>query len=287
MTNTAETHALVRREKGKKHMIQRRLIPAYLFLIIISFISVFPLLWMISAATNTSLDVARGKIQFGTYAMQNFKNLIASQNLAGAMGNSFLYAIVQTVISMFVCSLAGFGFELYHDKNKDRLFSILLLAMMVPQVATMVPLFKMMSRAGLLNSVWAFILPSISTPFLIMMFRQNSRNFPNDLMQAARIDGLSETGIFFRMYVPIMKSTYAAAAVITFMNAWNAYLWPKVVMTDNRAQTMPMLIANIASGYSIDYGMLMMGVLFCSIPTMIVFFVLQKQFAEGITGAVK
>lgn len=287
MTNTAETHALVRREKGKKHMIQRRLIPAYLFLIIISFISVFPLLWMISAATNTSLDVARGKIMFGTYAMQNFKNLIASQNLAGAMGNSFLYAIVQTVISMFVCSLAGFGFELYHDKNKDRLFSILLLAMMVPQVATMVPLFKMMSRAGLLNSVWAFILPSISTPFLIMMFRQNSRNFPNDLMQAARIDGLSETGIFFRMYVPIMKSTYAAAAVITFMNAWNAYLWPKVVMTDNRAQTMPMLIANIASGYSIDYGMLMMGVLFCSIPTMIVFFVLQKQFAEGITGAVK
>lgn len=285
MTNTAETHALVQREKGKKHMIQRRLIPAYIFLIIISFISVFPLLWMISAATNTSLDVARGKIMFGTYAMQNFKNLIASQNLAGAMGNSFLYAIVQTVISMFVCSLAGFGFELYHDKNKDRLFSILLLAMMVPQVATMVPLFKMMSRAGLLNSVWAFILPSISTPFLIMMFRQNSRNFPNDLMQAARIDGLSETGIFFRMYVPIMKSTYAAAAVITFMNAWNAYMWPKVVMTDNRAQTMPMLIANIASGYSIDYGMLMMGVLFCSIPTMIVFFVLQKQFAEGITGA--
>lgn len=270
-----------------KEMIQRRLIPAYIFLIIISFISVFPLLWMISAATNTSLDVARGKIMFGTYAMQNFKNLIASQNLAGAMGNSFLYAIVQTVISMFVCSLAGFGFELYHDKNKDRLFSILLLAMMVPQVATMVPLFKMMSRAGLLNSVWAFILPSISTPFLIMMFRQNSRNFPNDLMQAARIDGLSETGIFFRMYVPIMKSTYAAAAVITFMNAWNAYMWPKVVMTDNRAQTMPMLIANIASGYSIDYGMLMMGVLFCSIPTMIVFFVLQKQFAEGITGAVK
>ena len=287
MTNTAETHALVQREKGEKQMIQRRLIPAYLFLVIISFLSVFPLLWMISAATNTSLDVARGKIMFGTYAMQNFKNLIASQNLAGAIGNSFLYAIVQTVISMFVCSLAGFGFELYHDKNKDRLFSILLLAMMVPQVATMVPLFKMMSRAGLLNSVWAFILPSISTPFLIMMFRQNSRNFPNDLMQAARIDGLSETGIFFRMYVPIMKSTYAAAAVITFMNAWNAYLWPKVVMTDNRAQTMPMLIANIASGYSIDYGMLMMGVLFCSIPTMIVFFVLQKQFAEGITGAVK
>ena len=219
--------------------------------------------------------------------MQNFKNLTAQQPLWRALGNSLFYAVLTTVICLLICSIAGYGFEVYHDRWKDRLFSTLLLAMMVPQVATMVPLFKMFSKAGLLNTAVGFILPIISTPFMIMMFRQNSRNFPNDLMQAARIDGLSETGIFFRMYVPIMKSTYAAAAVITFMNAWNAYMWPKVVMTDNRAQTMPMLIANIASGYSIDYGMLMMGVLFCSIPTMIVFFVLQKQFAEGITGAVK
>ena len=151
----------------------------------------------------------------------------------------------------------------------------------------MIPLFKMIAKVGLLNSVWAFILPSISTPFLIMMFRQNSRNFPPDIMEAARIDGLSEFKIFFKMYMPVMKSTYAAAAVITFMNAWNAYLWPKVVMSDNSAQTMPMLIANLAAGYTVDYGVLMMGVLFCSIPTMVVFFVLQKQFAEGITGAVK
>ena len=224
---------------------------------------------------------------FGSYALENFKNLITQQNLWGAMKNSFVYSIVQTVASLFICSLAGFGFELYHDKGKDRLFGILLLAMMVPQVATMVPLFKMMSQMGLLNTVWGFILPSLSTPFLIMMFRQNSRNFPLDLMQAARIDGLSEIGIFFRMYVPIMRSTYAAAAVITFMNAWNAYLWPKVVLNQADAQTMPMLIANLSAGYSIDYGVLMMGVLFCSIPTMIVFFILQKQFAEGITGAVK
>ena len=108
-----------------------------------------------------------------------------------------------------------------------------------------------------------------------------------DVMEAARIDGLSEFRIFFQMYMPIMKSTYAAAAVITFMNSWNAYLWPKVVMTNNKAQTMPMLIANLAAGYTVDYGVLMLGVLFCSVPTMIIFFILQKQFAEGITGAVK
>lgn len=273
--------------KNNKSMIQRRLIPTYIFLAIVSFISVFPFYWMISAATNESYDVAQGRILPGGYLLQNFQNLVSSQDLWGALGNSFLYAVVQTVLALIICSLAGYGFELYHDKQKDMLFSILLLAMMIPGVATMIPLFKMISGVGLLNSVWGFILPSLSTPFLIMMFRQNSRNFPIDVMEAARIDGLTELQIFYRMYAPMMKSTYAAAAVITFMNAWNAYLWPKVIMTDTKAQTMPMLIANLASGYTTDYGVLMLGVLFCSVPTMVVFFVLQKQFAEGITGAVK
>ncbi|MGO5313011.1 carbohydrate ABC transporter permease [Bilifractor sp. LCP21S3_A7] len=267
--------------------MQRRLIPTYIFLAIVSFFSVFPLYWMITAATNKSLEVAQGKIWFGTNLVENFKNLTGTEPLWTSMGNSFLYAVVQTLLCLFICSLAGYGFELYHDKVKDKLFAVLLLGMMIPQVATMIPLFRMISAGNLLNTVWGFILPTISTPFMIMMFRQNSRNFPIDIMEAARIDGLGEFQIFFRMYMPVMRSTFAAAAVITFMNAWNAYLWPKVVMTRNEAQTMPMLIANLASGYTTDYGVLMLGVLFCSIPTMIIFFVLQKQFAEGITGAVK
>lgn len=273
----------------KKHgsSIQKRLIPSYIFLVIVSFISVFPFFWMISAATNKSIDVARGGIAFGGYALENLKKLFASQNVALGMKNSLINATVQTIIALLVCSLAGYGFELYHDKAKDKLFSVLLLAMMIPQVATLIPLFKMMSKLGFINTVWGFMLPAISTPFLIMMFRQNSRNFPVDIMEAARIDGLSEIGIFFKMYMPVQKSTYAAAAVITFMNAWNSYLWPKVILNKPDAITMPMLIANLAAGYTVDYGVLMMGVLFCSIPTMIVFFVLQKQFAEGITGSVK
>ena len=267
--------------------IQRRLIPSYIFLTIVSLISVFPLFWMFTAATNTTLEVAQGKLWFGSHMIENFQNLLASTNLWSSFGNSFLYATVQTVLSLFICSLAGFGFELYHTKGKDILFGILLMAMMIPGVATMIPLFSMMSKMKLLNSVWGFALPAIATPFMIMMFRQNSRNFPIALLDAARIDGLEEWQIFFKIYMPIMKSTYAAAAVITFMNAWNAYLWPRVVLNKSNAQTMPILIANLANGYTIDYGMLMMGVLFCSLPTVIIFFILQKQFAEGITGAVK
>ena len=280
--------------KKNSSAIQRRLIPSYIFLVIVCFISVFPIFWMVTAATNNTVDVARGKIWFGDQALVNFKNLVeaaASQgsgtSLARFMTNSFVYAAVQTVLCIFICSLAGYGFELYHDKGKDRLFRILLLAMMIPGVATIIPLFTMASKFGMLNSVAGFILPAISTPFMIMMFRQNSRNFPPDIMEAARIDGLSEWAIFFKMYMPIQKSTYAAAAVITFMNAWNAYMWPRAVMTKNSAQTMQILLTNLSNGYVIDYGLLMMAVLFCSIPTMVIFFVLQKQFAEGITGAVK
>ena len=274
-------------KKKNKSMIQRRLIPTYIFLAIVSLISVFPFYWMIMAATNNYVDVSKGKLTFGTYAAENFRNLISQQPLGLAMKNSFVYAITVTVICLFICSLAGYGFEVYHDKWKDKLFSVLLLAMMIPQVATMIPLFRMFSKAGLLNTVLAFFLPMISTPFMIMMFRQNSRAFPVDIVEAARIDGLSEIKIFFQMYMPVMKSTYAAAAVVTFMNAWNAYLWPKVCMTDGKSLNMVMFIANMTGGYKIDYGMIMMGVLFCSIPTLVIFFVLQKQFAEGITGAVK
>ena len=259
----------------------------YLVLTVASLLSVFPLYYMFCASTNRSIDVIAGKLIPGTYLIDNFKALIAQQNLRLALCNSFRNATVLTILCLLVCSIAGYGFEIYHDKGKDILMSILLLAMMLPFVAIMIPLFKMFTSWKLVNTWIALALPSISTPFMIMLFRQAARSFPHDIIEAARLEGLSEIQIFFRMFIPTMKSTYAAAAVITFMNAWNAYLWPKVIMSDNRAMTMPMLIANLITGYKTDYGMLMCGVLFCSIPTMIVFFVLQKQFAEGITGAVK
>lgn len=242
---------------------------------------------MVCGATNTSKDVLRGKLIPGNYLLTNLDNLMAAQNLKGAMWNSFKYAVILTIISLIVCSLAGYGFEIYHDKAKDTVMSILLLAMMVPFAATMIPLFQMFSKAGFLNTTIGFVLPTISTPFLIMMFRQNARAFPSEIIEAARIDGVSELGIFFKMFIPTMKSTYAAAMTITFMNAWNNYLWPKVIMTNDETITMPMLVANLTQGYVTDYGMLMLAVLLCSIPTMVIFFILQKYFAEGIVGAVK
>lgn len=268
-------------------MTKLKKIASYTFLIIASFLSAFPLYYMLCGATNASIDVVRGKLIPGTFLMENFKTLVSMQNLQLAMFNSFRNAIITTFIALLVCSIAGYGFEIYHDKGKDTLMSILLLAMMLPFVAIMIPLFKMFTSWGLVNTWIALVIPSISTPFMIMLFRQAARSFPHDIIEAARLEGLSELQIFFRMFIPIMKSTYGAAMTVIFMNAWNNYLWPTIILQDSKAITMPMLVANLKSGYSVDYGMLMLGVLICTLPTAIIFLCLQKSFANGITGAVK
>ena len=260
---------------------------SYIILILASFLSAFPLYYMLCGATNTSIDVVRGRLIPGGYLVENFKTLVGMQDLKLAMFNSFRNAIIITFVALLVCSIAGYGFEIYHDKGKDILMSILLLAMMLPFVAIMIPLFKMFTSWGLVNTWIALALPSISTPFMIMLFRQAARSFPHDIIEAARLEGLSEVQIFFKMFIPVMKSTYGAAMTVTFMSAWNNYLWPTVILQDSKAITMPMLVANLKSGYSVDYGMLMLGVLICTLPTAVIFLCLQKSFANGITGAVK
>ncbi len=259
----------------------------YTFLAIAAILSIFPLYFMLISATNKSSDVLGSRLLPGTHFMENWNNLWSSQNVGAGLYHSAVNAIATTALALVVCSIAGYGFEVFHSKGKDRLMNVLLLAMMIPFAATMIPLFQMFGKFGMINSTWAVILPAVSTPFLIMLFRQSSRNFPHEILEAARLDGLSELSIFARIYLPTMRSTYAAAAVITFMTAWNNFLWPKVILVDSSYQTMPMLISNLVAGYVTDYGMLMLAVLIASLPAMIVFLALQRAFAEGMTGAIK
>lgn len=259
----------------------------YSVLSIVSIISVFPFFWMIVAATNKSIDVIGGKLTPGMNLLENYNTLVSQQPLWSSFWNSCKYTIAVTIFALFVSSLAGYGFEIYRDKLKEKMYALVLMTMMIPFVALMVPLFRMYSKLGLLNSVVGFMLPSLATPLLIMMFRTNAKAFPPSIIEASRLDGLSEFGIFFRMYIPSMKSVFAAAGVVTFMNSWNNFLWAKVIMSDDSTQTMPMLISNLTSGYMTDYGMLMLAVLITTVPTAIVFFALQKNFVEGITGSVK
>jgi lactose/L-arabinose transport system permease protein len=259
----------------------------YLFLIIVSLLSIFPIYWCFISAFNTTQEILGGKLLPGSHLMENINNLMAQADVATAFKNSTVNTLVVLVLSLSVCSIAGYGFEIYHDKAKDRVMGLLMLSMMVPFVAILVPMFQMFSSMGLMNKTMGFVLPSISTPFLIMLFRNNARTFPKEIIEAARMDGVSEIKIFLTMFVPTMRPTYAAAATITFMNTWNAYLWPRVIFKVNSAITMPMLVSNLMGGYVIDYGVVMAGVTICTLPTVIIFFILQKSFTEAIAGSVK
>ena len=259
----------------------------YVFIIAVCALSIFPFYFMIVSATNKSTDVIAGKMVPGLYLFQNIRTLITRGGLGSALWNSLRTTTIQTLLSIFVCSLAGYGFQVYRDRHKDLLMKILLLSMMIPFASIMVPLFKMFSRAHLLNTTLGFVLPSVSTAFLIFFFRQNSQSFPVETIQAARIDGLNEFQIYLRVYFPIMSPTFAAAAIVTFMNGWNNYMWPLIVMQSQNMRTMPLYVTGLTAGYVTDYGLLMLSVTIMTLPTVILFFTQQKRFVEGVTGSVK
>lgn len=267
----------------------------YILLIILSLISIFPFLWMIICATNTAVDVNRGKLTFGTHLIENLTALFNPDlNFLRALGNSAIIAIVTTILALLISSMAGYGFEVFRSKGRDRVFNFLLVSMMIPFCALMIPLYRMFSsfnRAGLtmigLNTYVSVIVPVISTAFLIFFFRQNTKSFPKDILEAARIDGLNEFSIFFRMYMPVMKSSYAAGAIITFMNSWNNYLWPLVALQSEDMRTVPLVLSAMGSSYTPDYGMIMAGIVIATLPTALIFFIMQKQFVAGMIGSVK
>ena len=201
--------------------------------------------------------------------------------------NSAFLAIVITVLSLLICSIAGYAFVIFPGKVKNILFLALIASMMVPFAAKIIPMFRMFSNLGLLNSYGSIILPAIGTPFLIFFFKQNTHAFPLETIQAARVDGLGEYGIFFRIYMPMMKSTYAAAGIFAFMASWNNYMWPLIALQSTDKFSLPLAVSNLAAGFTPDYGMVMVGIIISTLPTVLVFFLLQKAFVEGMVGSVK
>lgn len=259
----------------------------YGFLIIASIISVFPLYYMVVCSTNSSVDILSTRMIPGAYLLKNLKSLLENTDFLICLKNSVRYAVVGTILSVIVCSLAGYAFEIYHDKAKDLVMSILLLSIMVPVAATLIPLFTLFGKMNLLSTTLGVTLPFISTAFLILLFRQNSRAFPTELIDSARIDGLNEFQIFIQMYVPIMKPVFATATIVSFMHIWNDYLWSLVAMRTAESRSLALLLSAMSEAYTLDYGLLMLLATLTTLPLAVIFFFLQKYFTAGITGSVK
>lgn len=268
-------------------MIRLRSLITYGLLCIAAFVSVFPFFWMLIGTTNTSADIIRGKTTFGGELATNIANFVAQVDVARILFNSAYLAIATSVLTLLVSSLAGYGFEMFRSKFRERIFAGLLLMLSVPFAALMIPLFVMMARAGLINTYAAIMLPGIASIFIIFYFRQSTKAFPHELRDAAKIDGLKEWQIFLHIYLPVMRSTYAAATIIVFMANWNNYLWPLIVLQTNEMKTITLVISSLASAYYPDFGVVMVGTVLATLPTLIVFFLLQRLFVQGMLGSVK
>lgn len=232
----------------------------------------------------------------GNYLMENLKAVFSSDLQYGmAFKNSLVIAAVTTLLAMVVSSAAGYAFVIYRSKGREKVFNFILLSMMVPFAALMVPLFRLFSKFSsipvlktiAINTPGAVVIIAVATAFLIFFFRQNTESFPKELIEAARIDGLGEFGIFTRVFMPTMKSTYAAAIIVTFMSSWNNYLWPLIALQSPEKRTLPLVLSAMGSSYTPDYGMMMAAVVMATIPTALIFFLMQKQFVAGMTGSVK
>lgn len=261
----------------------------YIFIIICSFISVFPFIWMIIGSTNSSSQIIAGKMSIGNQFMNNWHHTFEQTAVVQDFWNSLKIAVLVTVLSIIVSALAAYGFQIYRSRGKNWVYSIFIASMMIPFSVLMIPLYRMMTNFGLVNNAWAVVLPSILSVFLIFFFHQSMETFPIDTIESARIDGANELKIFWSIVLPQLRSTFAAAAIYSFMGAWNNYMWPLIVLQSDDQKTLPLLISGLSAttNFSIDYGIIMVLIIISTIPIFVIFLFLQKYFVQGMTGANK
>jgi lactose/L-arabinose transport system permease protein len=259
----------------------------YLMLSLAAFVSVFPFYWMVVGATNTSIGVLTGKASFGDRLWANAVGFFTQVDAPRVFANSAFIAIAGSLLTLAISSLAGYGFQMFPSRLRERVFAVLLLFLSIPFAALMVPLFVLIGRFHLINTLTAVIVPGIASIFIIFYFRQATKAFPSELRDAARVDGLREWQIFLFVYVPVMRSTYAAAIIIVFMANWNNYLWPLIVLQTLDKSTITLVVSQLTAAYTPDYGVVLFATVLATLPTLAIFFVLQRQFVEGLLGSVK
>jgi lactose/L-arabinose transport system permease protein len=256
-------------------------------LLVAAVISVFPFYWMIVGTTLNPNDVLKGILVPGHDLVSNWVKATKNYNLPIFFMNSLVIALLTVVFGLVIDGLAAFGFEKYPSKARDKMFGVLLLTLIIPQIALVIPMFRMFAFFKLLDTPAAIVLPSIMSAFIIFFMRQNFKMFPTEIMEAARVDGASEFSIFLRIVSPSMQATFASAAIYLFLGQWNSYLWPLITILSDAKKTLPIAMASMMNAYTIEYGALMVIVCISVVPVLVLFLAMQKQFVAGLLGSVK
>ena len=275
---------------AKIHPIGKK-ISLYIVLGLIALIMLVPFYMMFVMASHTTSEIYSfpPALWFGTNLVTNFHNMVAAVNFPLSFLNSCIVTFGNVILVLFFCSIGGYAFSVYQFPGKKVLFAILLGTMMVPWTAGIIPWFIMMSKLGWLNSFQALIIPSCANAFGIFWMRQYCQNnVPVSLIEAARIDGCSEWTIFFRVIAPILKPAYASLGIMQFVNVWNDFMQPLMILRRPEKMTLPLMLKTMVGDRGTDYGALMFASTCAVLPLLIAFLSASKFFMSGLTsGAVK
>jgi lactose/L-arabinose transport system permease protein len=257
-----------------------------LLLTVGALISILPFYWMVVAATHSNDELFHSPPPFvpGGHFISNIKALEHSVGFSRVMLNSVGIAVVYTLASGLISAMAGYGLAKYRFRGRGLLLGLVLTTMMVPFQVLLVPLFQMMSNLGWVNSYQAVIVPFLANSFGIFLMRQAFLDFPDELIESARIDGSGDIRTFYRIVLPVVKPQLGALAIFTFMSQWNAFLWPLLMLDSQDKYTAPVALYTLVGGTHVDYSGLILGSFLATLPLMLIFFIFQKQFVSGLLG---
>ena len=262
----------------------------YAVLILLSLITLLPVLWVVLSSFKPQSELFRVPLTFipQDWTLENYVSSLAAGNFPVYFSNTVFVAVVSTALTVLINLMAGYALAKYIFTGRDIIFTVMIATLMIPLQVIMIPIFLQLKSLGMLNSLWGIIIPPAATPTGVFLARQYLVTLPNSLIEAARIDGAREHTIFFRLILPMSKPIVATIAIFSFMWRWNDYLWPLIVITDNRKQTIQQALANFVGQLQINWSDLLAMTTIAIIPVIIVFLGFQRFFFSGIAaGSVK
>lgn len=262
----------------------------YLVVTAVALSMVVPFLWMLSASVKSEAEIFSFPIQWipSHFYWSNYSKVWTELPFFTYYLNTIKIAVLTTLLQIVTCSTAAYAFAKVKFPERDKLFFLYVATMMVPYQVMMIPQFMLMKKIGLIDSHWALILLGAFSPFGVFLFRQFFMAIPDELSEAARIDGLSEFGIYSRVILPLIRPAIASLTIFTFMHAWNDFLGPLIYLNSDSLFTLQLGMQHFQSEHATEYGPLMAAAVCAIIPTILIYFMAQDHFVEGISaGAVK
>ena len=265
-----------------------------LLMVLVAIFAMVPFAFMFMSSLKPGTEMMRYgltlKFDPGISSFENYKalNTYSDGVYWYWYRSSAIIMVIQTVIGLFFGSLVGYGLSMYRFKGRNLIFTLVLIVMMLPFEILLLPMYQMIIKAKLMNTYFGVVIPYLVPPFMIFFFRQFCSGIPRELLEAGRIDGCSDYGIFFRIMVPIMIPAFGAMTILSCMNSWNNLLWPMIVLQDNKMHTIPIGMGTTITPYGNAYDVLMPGAVMAVVPIVIIYLCAQKTFIAGLTsGSVK